>query len=258
MFDKIIDTESYWGTVVSVDDPEKASRVQIKVKSVFDLIPDEHLPWAMPRYIDSQSHDLPAVGDLVMVKFLNNDIYFPTWFRIRKKSENLSDEDYKSSSVLIEKDLAKYDLDGQLSVRYTQSEGLLLELQRDGNMSQVIIRNDNTVLLKNAKTGRIIHISNESLSIGSEDKSQQPAVVGDDNHTAFDMVNDTIHKLSQLMDKHLEQLSKVAKSNPYTSLLSLPLKIYKKEVKLEIDKLHKKNADFFPETKSTIATIDKD
>jgi hypothetical protein len=258
MFDKILDAESYWGEVISTDDPTKASKVKVKIKTIYDELPDEHIPWALPRYLDGHSHDLPAVGDIVQIKFINNDIYYPTWYRIRKQSENLSNEDYQSASVLIEKNLDKYNLDGELSVRYTQSEGLLLELTRDGNTSQVIIRNDNTILLKNGNTEKIIHISNESISIGSETKSQQPAVVGNDNHKAFDMVNDTIKSLSKLMDKHLDQLSKIAKSNPYTSLLSPPLKIYKQEVKMEIDKLHKNNADFFPETKSQIATIDKE
>lgn len=257
MFDEIIDEESYWGEVVQIDDPKRSSRVRVKVKTVYDQIPVESMPWAIPRYLDGQSHDLPAIGDTVYIKFLNNDINFPTWYRIRMKDDLLSDDDYTSASVIIQKDLSKYDLDGSMSVRYTKSEGLLLELERDGNKSTIVIRNDNTVLLQNGQTGRIVHISNESISIGSETKSQQPSVVGDDNVKALNKLNDTIDQLVKMMTKNLNLLSKVARSSPYTMLLSSPLTKYAKEIELKIKQLHTENNKFFPETLSKISTIDK-
>lgn len=256
-FDKISDKESYWGEVVDVNDPKKASRVRVRVVTVFDSIPVDVIPWAYPRYIDSQSHDLPAIGDVIQVKFLNDDIMFPTWYRIRKHDDKLSEDDYKSASVVIEKDLSKYELDGSVSVRYTKSEGLVLELKRDDNMSTIIIRNDNTVFVKNANTGKILHISNESLSIGSETISQQPAVVGNDNQQALEMLNNTIQALANKMKDQLTQLANSASGSPYTRHLAKPFRQYGTAVKSLIDSKHSANHNFFPETKSTFVTIDK-
>lgn len=257
MYNTISNDEEYWGTVVSISDDKKASRIKVRVETVYDLIPVESIPWAIPRYIDGSSHDLPYIGEIVYVKFMNNDINFPTWFRLRSTTENLSNDDYESAVVLTEKDLSKFGLDGKLSVRYTSSEGLLLELQRDDNTSTIIIRNDNTVFMQNGQTGRIVHISNESISIGSETKSQQPVVVGDDNHLALQKLNNTIKDLSELMNDQLKILSKVAGTSPYTRLLKVPFKTYGSKVESLISNLHKSNHNFFPETLSKISTVDK-
>lgn len=257
MFGNIQNAEEYWGEVVSISDPKKATRIKVKVVSVFDNIPDESIPWAMPRYIDGSSHDLPALGDIVYVKFMNNDINFPTWYRIRKTTENLSDEDYESGIVVTEKDLSKFGLDGSVSIRYTQTEGLVLELTRNDNTSTVIIRNDNSIFMKNDNTGKCIHISNDSLSLGSENASQQPSVVGDDNHEALKKLNNTIKSLSSLMKQQLTLIGTIAGTSPYTRHLKAPIKLYGNQVQQLIDQLHSQNANFFPETLSTISTIDK-
>lgn len=257
IFDDITDKESYWGEVVSVDDDKFASRIKVRVITVFDNIPVEIIPWAMPRYIDGRSHDLPYIGEIVQVKFMNDDINFPQWYRMRKMTDTISKDDYPSSVVISEKDLSKYNLDGSLSVRYTKSEGLVIELKRNNKISLVTVRNDNSVILTNGNTKRSIHISNESVSIGSENKSQQPSVVGDDNMKALQMINDTIKSMSEEMDKNLKLVSTAASASPYTKHLTSPLKKYASSIKSLIQKLHKQNEDFFPETKSTISTIDK-
>lgn len=257
IFDDITDKESYWGEVVSVDDDKFASRVKVRVITVFDEIPTEVIPWAMPRYIDDRSHDLPYLGEIVQVKFMNDDINFPQWYRMRKSSDKISKEDYPSSSTIFEKDLSKYSLDGGLSVRYTKSEGLVLELKRNDKISLITIRNDNSIILTNGNTKRSIHISNESLSLGSENKSQQPSVVGDDNHKALQKLNKTIKDLSEEMEKNLKLVGVAASASPYTRHLASPLKKYGLSVKKLIAQLYQDNEDFFPETKSTISTIDK-
>lgn len=257
IFDDITDKESYWGEVLSVDDPKFASRIKVKVITVFDEIPVDVIPWAMPRYIDGRSHDLPYVGEIVQVKFMNDDVNFPQWYRMRKNSENITKEDYPTSSTIIEKNLSKYGLDGYLSIRYRLSEGLALELTRNDKKSLIVIRNDNSIILTNGNTKKSIHISNNSLSLGSENKSQQPSVVGDDNHKALQKLNTTIKELSEEMEKNLKLVATAASASPYTKHLTSPIKKYASSVKSLIAKLYQANEDFFPETKSTISTIDK-
>lgn len=257
VFDKIKDVESYYGEVVDIDDDQMASRIRVRVKTVYDEIPVEYIPWAIPRYLDGQSHDLPALGDRVQVKFLNSDKYYPMWYRVRGKSESLSLNDYKSGSIIFEKDLSKYDLDGRIAIRWTESEGMVLQVLRDDNDSTITIRNDNTIVLTNGQTTRSIHLSNETIVLGSEDEGQQPATVGDDNVLAHQMINDMVKTLSEIMDKNLGILSKTAQANPYTAPLAPIFKSYGKEVKAQIKNIHKTNDDFFPETLSEVVTIDK-
>jgi hypothetical protein len=111
--------------------------------------------------------------------------------------------------------------------------------------------------MKNGNSGKIIHLSEDGISIGSENQSQQPAVVGNDNQTALEMLNDTIKDMSDLMQKHLNILSIAADSSPYTKHLKMPLTNHKNELKAKIDSLHADNDAFFPETKSTFITVDK-
>jgi hypothetical protein len=257
-FDSITDKESYWGEVVSVDDPKMASRVRIRVETIYDEIPVESIPWAIPRYADSAAHDLPAIGEIVQVKFLNDDIYFPTWYRIRSTTDKLSKDDYSSATVITEKDLSKYDLDGKLGLRWTKSEGLVIELLRNDKLSTVIIRNDNSIFMKNGNTEKCIHISNESISFGTETKSQQPSVVGDDTVTALKKLNQEIKDLSKEMNTGLSAIATAATSSPYTAHLTSPIKLYAKKVTSIVDAAFSDNDEWFPEVLSKCSTIDKE
>lgn len=258
-YNKLNSTEKYFGEVVEIDNSTRNSRVRVRVKTVFDEIPAEYIPWAMPKYLDGGESDMPAVGDIVNVSFIDNDIMYPMWYRFRANSQisAISDEDYPSSVILKEKDLSKYGLDGHLSVRYTQTDGVIIDLKRNDSVSSIAVRNDNTVAVTNGASGQVLHLASDNISIGREDKSQQPAVVGDDNLKALEMLNDTIKELSALMKTNLNKLSAVAGMSPYTKALELPFKLYAAEVEAKINALHQQNDSFFPETQSTVVTVDK-
>lgn len=258
-YNKINSVEKYYGKVVEIDNKMRVSRIKVRVKTVFDDIPTEYIPWAMPRYLDGAESDMPAIGDIVPVKFLDNDLMYPMWYRfkVNKNLSEISDEDYPSSTIIKEKDLSKYGLDGKLSIRYTKTDGVIIQLDRNDKSSTISILNDNTILATNGNSGQSLHLANDNISIGSKDKSQQPAVVGDDNLKAFQMLNDTIKDMASTMETSLQKLSTLAGSSPYTKHLQLPFKTYAKNIKEKVEKLHKQNGDFFPETKSKCVTIDK-
>ena len=257
MWDKISDKESYWGEVVDVVDSKKSSRVRVRVATVFDDIPTDAIPWAIPRYLDNHGHDLPAIGDIVQIKFLNEDVMFPTWYRNRHTTTLLSDDDYPSAAIVIEKDLSRYDLDGNLGIRWTKSEGLVIELTRHDILSTFIIRNDNSIFMENGKTGQIFHISNESMSMGSETISQQPMVVGNDNKEALHKLNAMVKSLANLTEENMKLIAIVAASSPYTRRLSKPIKSYGEALKSLAESIYSDNESFFPETLSQIGTVDK-
>lgn len=249
--------EEYWGEVVDTTDPLQAGRVKIKIVTVFDEIETEFIPWATPKYVSSDTFEKPYLGEIVQVTFNHGDIMMPQWFRIRKADASIPAEDYESLTILKDKNLANYGVDGHLNIQYSQSEGLSMSLARDGNTSEVVIRNDNSILITNGSTQNKIHLSNSGISIGSEETSQQPAVVGDDNMKALQMLNDTILDMATLMSDHLNKLSIAAGTSPYTKHLQVVFGNYEKELVNKIQSYHDENDSFFPETKSTFITLDK-
>lgn len=255
--DLINSLEEYWGEVVDVNDPLLAGRVKVRVKTIFDDIAVDYIPWASPKSVDSDTFEKPFLGERVQVKFHLGDIMMPKWYRIRISTTGVAKDDYEALTILKNKDLSKYGLDGSINVAYSKSQGLTFSLDRNEHLSEFTVRNDNTIFMKNGNSGKIIHLSDEGIAIGRENKAQQPAVVGDDNQKALEMLNDTIKELSNVMSEHLDLIASIADRSPYTKHLKLPLKAYKDKVKSTIKKLHSKNDNFFPETKSTFVTIDK-
>lgn len=76
----------YRGTVVNNNDPMQVGRIQVRIFSIFDDIPDDHLPWAI--YADpfmyggreSGSSYIPDDGDKVWVFFEAGDKMQPVYF----------------------------------------------------------------------------------------------------------------------------------------------------------------------------------
>lgn len=257
MFKKISNKESYWGVVEDVEDPLKAGRLRVRVVTVFDDIPVDAIPWAESKQ-DTIHHDLPAKGEIVQIEFPHDVAYMPVWYRKRSKYDGkTSEDDYKSATILVEKDLARYQLDGKIRCAYNDSEGFVIEVVKGDKLSEIVVRPDNTILIRNGKTNQAIHIADDNISIGRETKSQQPAVVGDDNMKALQKLNDEIKTLSEMMDKHLKIIAAVCGSISVLKPLKPLFKAYAAEVKSQIASIHSSNDSFFPETKSKVVTVDK-
>lgn len=77
----------YIGTVVANNDlahfGQPLGRVKFRLPLLFDGIPDELLPWALPRPLrfkggqNNGNFSVPAVGTKVIVEFQSNDVYNP-------------------------------------------------------------------------------------------------------------------------------------------------------------------------------------
>lgn len=257
--DKINNFEDYFGEVVEIDESTQHCRIRVKVHSIFDDIPTEYLPWSIPLFMDNSTYDLPYIGEIIHVKFENNDKYHPRWYRkhTKKYITPLEDSDYKQSSIIFEKDLSKFDMDGYLSVYYSKTDGLKLELKRNDNTSNFIIGNGNDISINNGNSKQSIHIADDNISIGSLKRSQQPAVVGDDNKTALEMLNGTVKELFELHKEMCTILSKSASSSPYTKHLTVPFRNLGEKLESKMKMLYNDNDNFFPETLSAVVTIDK-
>lgn len=249
--------EEYWGEVVDVNDPTKAGRLRVAVMSVFNELSTDKIPWADCKYDSQRQHDLPPLGRIVRVIFENGDLYRPLWFERRgSDTSGLSDDDYASGTVIVNKDLSQYGLDGQLLLCHTKTNGIELKLTRNDNTSTVNVRSDNSVFIQNGNTGKVIHISNDSISIGSEDTSAEPGVLGQTNTDALNQINDFIKELCDNLSKGLDQISSVAGGTPYTMSLVAPISKLKSSIELTKTSWYDKNNQFFEKTKSKIITVD--
>jgi hypothetical protein len=76
----------YVGIVEDNNDPKRLGRVKVRVQSVFERIPLEHIPWAHPyTKPNGKTYELPPLGKIVNVSFENGNMYMPTNIRLSFK-----------------------------------------------------------------------------------------------------------------------------------------------------------------------------
>jgi len=190
------------GEVIRTDDPLQLGRVKIKIFSKYDELEEGVIPWAIPyNQLSTGTCIIPKVGDIINTFFENDDDYVPFYFTTIKNSEDLLaeyGEDYpKVWSLMYDKKLGE---DGEgtpgeertLEIFYTETQGLIIRK----NLTYIQIKNeDESILLSNGKTQKSIHISDNGISIGSEDISAEPAVLGD---TLEELLNSFITELAKI------------------------------------------------------------
>jgi len=102
---------SYSGKVVDNDDPDQIGRCKIIVFGIYDDIPTEDLPWAIPdfSYIGSLEGNfiVPPIDAIVKVYFDQGDIYLPRYTsKVVEQGKLPSDRttDYPDTMVLFTTD----------------------------------------------------------------------------------------------------------------------------------------------------------
>ena len=190
------------GEVVNTADPLQLGRVKIKIFSKYDELEPDVIPWAIPyNQLSTGTSIIPKVGDIVNAFFENGDEYVPFYFTSIKNSDDLLAEygdDYpKIWSLVYDKRMGE---DGEgtlgeertLEVFYTETQGLIIRK----NQSFIQIKNeDESILLSNGSTQKVIHISDDGISIGTEGTSAEPAVLGD---TLEELLNSFITELGKI------------------------------------------------------------
>lgn len=250
----------YYGKVIENKDPKGIGRVKVRINGIYDDIEDDIIPFALPKNISFNRLDPPPIGSEVQIEFIEGEIMCPMWFVFNgKKSTDMGidDDEYTKSSVLLYKDLSEYSNEGIVKILFTEKEGLVLEYKKDDNISQINLRKDNSLFFKNSNFGKVIHISNESISLGSENKSKEPSVLGDTNNEALDYTNDTIKELSEIIESKTNSLFKVCMASSILRPLAPSFKTLETELKTKISSIaFKRNKNFYPKTKSKIVSLD--
>jgi uncharacterized protein involved in type VI secretion and phage assembly len=87
----LMGSQTYLGVVIANNDSAETKnpftgRIKIRISGVFDGIPDEHIPWAIPSWSHSEGSSeftgtvaIPKVGTTVSVKFQGGDPHSPIY-----------------------------------------------------------------------------------------------------------------------------------------------------------------------------------
>ena len=161
----------YLGVVVDNADPEFRGRAKVKVFGLFDDLETEQIPWAHQIFGGSYGlsggsgrMSVPKLGSIVHVRFNNKNHYSPEYSQAQELSPDLIEEisrSYDGAHSLI------YDGIERLKMYYTVEKGLVIDLKD----SQIIIRNDNSILINHAdntasielKGGKITHYADQDI-----------------------------------------------------------------------------------------------
>jgi len=161
------DNKTYVGVVEDNQDPKKMGRVKVRVMDVFDEIPLEDIPWAMPwKDLNGNQFNTPEKGKVVMVVFDqgsqdNPEFIYADHYNINleNKLKSLSDSDYTSMKSLI--------FDHKTQIYVNDSEGLKIDYKY------------NNINISESGINLNLKDNNTSLNLGDASANQQ-AVLG--NH----------------------------------------------------------------------------
>jgi peptidoglycan L-alanyl-D-glutamate endopeptidase CwlK len=167
----------YIGVVEDNKDPNRRGRIKVRVQTLYNEIATEDIPYASPvGGLAGKSFEVPAIGKLVNVFYLDKDFYNPYYLysenynvNLQKKLLSLSDEEYVDFISLI------FDEKTQI---YVQGD----ELSIDQLINKITINNKSINLELKDSTRRI--------NLGSK-TANQSAVLGDNFFEWMDKFIDT-------------------------------------------------------------------
>jgi hypothetical protein len=157
--------KTYVGIVEDNNDPKRLGRVKIRVMDVFDQIPLEDIPFALPwKDLNGNMYSIPDIGKVVMVVFDQGNVESPEYIyadnyniNLENKLKKLSESDYISMKSLL--------FDHITQIYVNDSEGLKID-HKYNNIN--ILDNSININLKD---------NNTNLNLGDSDASQQ-AILG--------------------------------------------------------------------------------
>lgn len=142
----------YKGTVHDNKDPENLGRIIVRVPAVYGE--NIHEYWALPKGMFAgkgiSSFFIPNEGDSVWVVFENGDPRFPVWDYGWFRSGDVPEGASVDNKVI------------------QTTSGHRIEIDDKNALIRISDTNDN-----------VVELNKEGISIGSQTKSDEPAVVGD-------------------------------------------------------------------------------
>ena len=169
LFDHDFHDNDFIGVVVDTDDPTFSGRCRIKVFGIFDDIPNEHLPWAVPTHSavfggnGAGSLSVPKIGQFVRIQFDNGDIYAPEYLSIQNVDTQLIERiknDYQGTHVLL------YDPEEELTVIFQKGSGFQIYHKE----SFIQITPDTLITLQTPNADSIVQMDGDVINITTKNE----------------------------------------------------------------------------------------
>ncbi len=193
----------YRAIVHRVDDPEGCQRIQLIIPDLTAELVYEY--WAYPKDVFSGvgygSQVLPRVGDLVWVEFELGNCEFPVWSHGHPGKQDVPKED---------------ELKDTNSYWFKSPKGNL-----------IIIDDTNDTIYAKHSSGQTIKIgdkaisliSDKMVSLGSENKSDEPALLGDKTEDLLKEMKALLSGIYQALAKDVA--TSASSSSPFLTYVNL-------------------------------------
>lgn len=154
----------YVGIVEDNKDPNRKGRIKVRVQTLYHNLAVEDIPYAQPfAGLAGKEYQVPAIGKLVNVLFLSDDLYSPYYIysenyntNLRNKLKDLSEEEYVNFVALL--------FDERTNI-FADSEELTID------------HLFNKMTINNTSINHELKDNNQTLNLGSKN-SEQDAVLG--------------------------------------------------------------------------------
>lgn len=184
----------YVGTVEDNKDPNRKGRIKVRIQTLYHNIPIEDIPYAYPfAGLAGKEFQVPAIGKLVNVLFLSDDLYSPYYIysenyntNLQNKLRDLSDEEYVNFVALL--------FDERTNI-FADSEELTIDHRY------------NKITINNTSINHELKDNNQKINLGSKN-SEQEAVLGTRFFEWMDKFIAELLKPHSLVDSAMAPISK--------------------------------------------------
>ncbi len=256
------------GKIVDINDPLKQGRARIRVFGFFDELEIEDIPWA--EQISGLSFSsakgngnlsVPRLGAVVNVQFDGSN-YYKLFYEFEKETTpellaEISDSYEGAQSLLYDVESVNNNGDTGLKLFFTQGEngkGLVI----DFGGSQVNLRMDTSVFItsNSGNSGaNTIHIKEGKISLGLENESNQPAVLGDNNEKTLESLVNRINEVMVSLQVYSNAQTAVVSAVPVFSPLLPALQSLNAQIAVAKSQLDALTRPLIPTTKSSTVSV---
>lgn len=256
------------GKIVDINDPLKQGRARIRVFGFFDELEIEDIPWA--EQISGLSFSsakgngnlsVPRLGAVVNVQFDGSN-YYKLFYEFEKETTpellaEISDSYEGAQSLLYDVESVNNNGNTGLKLFFTQGEngkGLVI----DFGGSQVNLRMDTSVFItsNSGNSGaNTIHIKEGKISLGLENESNQPAVLGDNNEKTLESLVNRINEVMVSLQVYSNAQTAVVSAVPVFSPLLPALQSLNAQIAVAKSQLDALTRPLIPTTKSSTVSV---
>lgn len=256
------------GEIVDIQDPLKLGRARVRVFGFFDDLEIQDIPWA--EQISGLSFSsakgngnisIPRVGAIVNVQFDGSN-YYKLFYEFEKESSpellaEISDSYEGAQSIWYDVEAKNSKGNTGLKLFFTQGEngkGLVL----DFGGSQINFRMDSSTFITSnsgVPGANSIHIKDGKLSLGTENESKQPAVLGNHNESALESLAARINDVMVALQVYSNAQTAIVSAIPVFAPLAPALQALNAQIISAQIQLETITKQIIPTTKSSTVSV---